>query len=121
MKLNSNQNGGTKGTTGKNFRKHGGMKKQTKKYDHIEWLKAIHCPPDTDIRRTCPNDQWKKVSPACCHFKGLLIKNVFLFSFIKVYVFETRKAWNGWFCNKKDLVVKEKFLVVSIFPLSRNN
>ena len=28
---------------------------------------------------------------------------------IKVYVFEMRKTWNGWVCNKKYLVVKEKF------------
>ena len=31
---------------------------------------------------------------------------------IKVYIFETRKAWP---CNKKYLVVKEKYLDISLF------
>ena len=45
----------------------------------------------------------KALSPTpLCHY-GHIGRNVrfFFFMYEKVYVFETRKAWNVWFCNKK--------------------
>jgi len=41
-------------------------------------------------------------------------KNVIFFSSrSKVHVFEARKAWNGWFCNKKISSCEVKILHIS--------
>ena len=44
-------------------------------------IEILHGSPDMDIlvkyvfelRRTCPNYQWKKVSPAYCHFNAIKV------------------------------------------------
>ena len=72
-----------KENTGKNVQVFNGYHcKNVTKYFCIFFTfpKALSPPSLTDI--------WIK-----CKFSSLCIK---------VYVFETRKAWNGWFCNKKN-------------------
>ena len=72
-----------------------------------------------EVRTLAPSSRKKSFFVSDWAAKGVRYKKNLHSSFcINIYIFETRKAWNGWLWKKKiTLVLKEKYLYYKIINM----